>query len=657
MRDYNPPYFEKREHSYAELVSSIDWTERFIEEGVRENDRNWLEDSLTQFLMTDEQMKEDEARERVEEMMESGGTRFKKLVNSAERKGFLEKFQLDEPWHPKAFYDEDFISYPFQHASVIVYRGMRRRFFYKASVQEESARSRKHPTSIFNHQYLRPGSSLQQGDEQEVIWTTPSLQEAKGYGGIVLEIQIPVKWLVFGAKRKEEVSSLQEMHEKFGSPQEFHSYLTENWSSSKTTFKINRELPIHYVRGAWDTDRHDEPEFFPLHSEDEKDLIDVMRDVDGEKIPENPSITKNWKESDEIVKQRKKIERALQQDYKIDKKEMEDLLEKVKAGEEFTYADYLSFFRQLEELSDEIREDLNSIRNKNDFTEKHWIQSTLFSINKVMEKMKKDFEQDYSILEIEDGEKLLEKVSRREKIVESSSKQLEDFESNLMDRREELREIYNEELNRKDRTPENIDLELDTSSIEKILSELHPFKLSDDFTISAQFPSIEWLKEQIKSAEKEEGMIEEEIKVEDKKITKMKEKYEEDEIVDANELREEAERLKKETRQMKEVGSDILRIEKGEIDAKEAFEEVDDKRTKKRFHEELEETEELVNRFNQELERIKKEAAVLNKISAVQSVHSGGSLTRVNVLMDKIEDNLEQIHEEDTDINDLYKNI
>ena len=657
MSKQDNPYFTRREHSYAELVSSIDWTERFIEEGLRENDREWLENGLIRFLIDQQGMKEEQARQKVKEMMDEGGIDFKKTVNTAERKGFLEDFRLNEPWHPKTFYEEEFVSYTFQHASVIVYRGMRRRFFYKASVQNEDERSRKHPTSIFNHQYLRPGSSLQQGDEQEFIWTTPSLDEARGYGSIVLEIQVPVKWLVFGAKRKEEVSNLEEIHERFESPQKFHSYLSENWSRSGTTFKINREIPVHYVRGGWDMERHDNPEFFPLYSEQEKDLIDVMKEVDGEKIPENPSITKNWKDSDEIVKQRKSIERALQHDYKIDEKEMDDLLEKVKAGEEFTYSDYLSFFNQLEELSDKIRDDLNSIRKKDGFTEKHWIQNTLFSINKVMEKMKREFNQDYSISEVEDGEELLEKVSKREKILENHSKEFKKFKSNLMERREHLRKIYNEELNRKDSTPDSIDLKLDTTYLENVLEDLQPFKLSGTFSVSAQFPSIQWLKEQIKSTEKAEETIEEEIKVEDEKITAMRQKYEEDEIVDAEELREEAERLKKEANQMKEVGSAILRIEKGEIDAKEAFEEVDDKRIKNNFHEDVEETRKLVKQFNRELERIKKEAAVLSKISGIQSIHSGGSLTRVSVLMDRVEEDLENIHREDKNINDLIRKI
>ena len=657
MSDNELPYFTRREHSYAELVSAIDWTERFVEEGVKSKNRKWLEKGLTQFLIKEKMIESNEAKERADKIIESGGMRFKKLVKNAEKKGFLEEYRLNEPWHPKTFYEEDFVSYPFQHASVIVYRGMRRKFFYKSNVQEEDERSRKHPTSIFNHQYLRPGSSLQQGDEQDFIWTTASLQEAKGYGSIVLEIQIPVKWLVFGAKRKEEVSSLQRMHEKFGSPKEFHSYLTDNWSSSKTTFKINRELPIHYVRGGWDLDKHDEPKFFPIYSEDEKDLIDVMREVDGDKIPENPSISRNWKESDEIVKQRKNIERALQHKYKIDEKEMEDLLDKVKAGEKFTYSDYLSFFRQLEEVSDQIKDDLESIRNADDSTDKDWIQSTLFSVNKVIEKLKKDFNQEYYVSQVEDGEELLKKVNRREKLLESQEREIKKFESNLKERREELRDIYNEELTRKDKTPNSIDLDLDTGSVEKILEKIHPFKLSKTFSVSAQFPSIEWLKKQIRSAEKEEEIIGDEIKVEDEKINRMREKYEEDELVDGDELREEAERLKEETVRMNEVGSKILKIEKGEINAKEAFEEVDDKRVNKRFHEEVEETRELVKIFNQELERIKKEAAVLNKISSIQSIHPGGSLTRVNVMMSKIEENLDKIYNEENRINQLSKKI
>jgi len=652
MSDNELPYFTRREHSYAELVSAIDWTERFVEEGVKSKNRKWLEKGLTQFLIKEKMIESNEAKERADKIIESGGMRFKKLVKNAEKKGFLEEYRLNEPWHPKTFYEEDFVSYPFQHASVIVYRGMRRKFFYKSNVQEEDERSRKHPTSIFNHQYLRPGSSLQQGDEQDFIWTTASLQEAKGYGSIVLEIQIPVKWLVFGAKRKEEVSSLQRMHEKFGSPKEFHSYLTDNWSSSKTTFKINRELPIHYVRGGWDLDKHDEPKFFPIYSEDEKDLIDVMREVDGDKIPENPSISRNWKESDEIVKQRKNIERALQHKYKIDEKEMEDLLDKVKAGEKFTYSDYLSFFRQLEEVSDQIKDDLESIRNADDSTDKDWIQSTLFSVNKVIEKLKKDFNQEYYVSQVEDGEELLKKVNRREKLLESQEREIKKFESNLKERREELRDIYNEELTRKDKTPNSIDLDLDTGSVEKILektdverSEIDSFEEMASNSTGADI------------TEKEEEIIGDEIKVEDEKINRMREKYEEDELVDGDELREEAERLKEETVRMNEVGSKILKIEKGEINAKEAFEEVDDKRVNKRFHEEVEETRELVKIFNQELERIKKEAAVLNKISSIQSIHPGGSLTRVNVMMSKIEENLDKIYNEENRINQLSKKI
>ena len=661
MSDQDLPYFARREHAYAELVSSIDWTERFIEEGVRENDEGWLKSGVKDFLVSERGLSEEEAGRKVSGLLNEGGVEAKKVVNAAEGEGFLEHFRLNEPWHPKAFYSEDFVSYPFQHTSVVVYRGMRRRFFYKSNVQDEEERSRKHPTSIFNHQYLRPGSSLEEGDEQDYIWTTPSLKEAKEYGGgnpdgVVLEIQIPVKWLVFGAKRKEEVSSLREMHEKFGSPENFHSYLTGNWDSSETTFKISREMPIHYVRGAWDLESYDEPEFLPFYSDDERDLLDAMREVDGDKIPERPSISRNWKDSDEIVKQRKRVERALQHDFKLDSRDLDELLGIVKDGQSFTYSNYIDFFRSLEGTGDELRDTLRDLKQDGGHRKKRRLQKIFFSINKVMENVKRDFGQDYQVSEVSDEEQLLKLISRREEILDEYGQQLEEFSSKLSERREELRDIYNEELVRKDDTPANIDLEMDTRPLEEVLNELHPFKLSEDFSVSADFPSINWLKEKINLVEREEQELDKDIHVEDETIRDMKAKYDRDEVVDPDKLRDAAERLKDESFELKEVGKNILKIEEGEIDAKEAFEGIEDRDVKEKFNEEVQETEELVKRFNQELARIKKEAAILSSISSVQST-SAGALTRTSVMVEDISENLSEIHREDQRINDLVRKI
>lgn len=653
------PYFDRREHAYGELISSIDWTQKLIEEGVRENDREWLVEDISRFLADKNGLKESAAVEKSKNLLSEGGIKFKKLVEEAEENGYLERFRLQEPWHPKSFHEGEFVSYPYQHSSVVVYRGMRRKFFYRADLQDREDRSTKHPTSIFNHQYLRPGSHIT-GDETNYIWTTTSLKEAQSYGSIVLEIQVPSEWLIVGAKDTRVTSNLKEMHQEFGSPESFRKYLLDNWSVASTSFRIGKELPVQYIRGGWDTSRDGKPEFYPLYSEDEKDLIDVMREVDGDKIPAEPAISKDWNHSDGVAKKRREVERALQIDYKPVDTDIYEILDKIRDGKQLRYTELYQVVEGVEQANSKIRERLESYRSDGEHHHKRNIQNLLFATSKVIEYLKGEFGMDYQVKEVENGEELLKIINNREEMLRENSDALEQYKKELEKKRQELEELSSRELTNRGSVSEDIRIKPDMTPIKQIIDPLNGIKLSDGFATasgSSGIPGLEWIAEKLNMAESEQQDLEEEIEIENKEVRDIYQKYQEREKVDPEEMEEATQRLKKEVQEAYELSESIIKAEKGELKLEEALDRGENQEVLEEFKSDVREVEDIVERFDQEVDRINKELAVLEKVSGVQNLPSSSVHIMVRNQLNELDEKMEEASSRRQDVDELKRKI
>lgn len=523
MRGSNYP--SKRPHAYDSYISSVDWIERIISEGVEENSKKWLLTDIASFLNEEYgvpnshpnqpamwkavELMDGYEREIPENVMaaepvvrdKSARERkiiFKKMVEEAHQKGYMENFRLAEPWHPAAFLSGDFVSYPYQHNTAIVYRGITRDNYYlEEQKPEDKGGSMRNPISILNQGYLNPGNSFND-DNEDAVWTTPFLQTAQGYGsrqvdnnsGIVLEIQAPTKWIQCGAHGVRLTHNLEEIQQEFGSPENYRNHV--QGGGVNVSLLLRPKLPIKYVTGVWDLQFFDEPYFIPLQSDNQVDAIDLAHRHQEGKMPKNPRIGEaGFQDETQKFIRMSKIESRLEEDVRALVNLIEGNIENIKhlnLGDEKRYGRE-SEFRGLkvEALLDKI---ISSI-DGDDENRKRTLNYLINNIFEIAEEFgvspEKKVVQVSSFKELHSAVANLLKQSRKlEDITQEINVDLENKEitkDSLEDFNEVLQDLYRIEIDR----------ESVLETIENSSAELRNEILSVEEAIKRDFRLIKWI--------------------------------------------------------------------------------------------------------------------------------------------------------------------
>lgn len=302
------------EHSYLDLVSSIPYEERILEEA----ESNRVFEGLEDFLLTKYSLSEKVAMQKAEDILKGtnkasdyrphiNNNSRKKLIDEALAEGFITDFNLREPWHPQVCMDpEEFTSYPHQHTTAILYTAQEKHLFFsrkgkKDILEEEDFNQFYNPESILDQGFIRPGNrheGEEEGHMKEGVYLATMNHASMGYQNpsesvrnlnlynkrLVFEIQVPTKWLIIDdvARSWTDLSSLEELSRQFGSPEGFRKYFED---SHYTEFKvsINPGIPLKYIRGVWDMEKFSEPKFMPL-----KEYYRHIHAEFPERVPDNP---------------------------------------------------------------------------------------------------------------------------------------------------------------------------------------------------------------------------------------------------------------------------------------------------------------------------------------------------------------------------------
>lgn len=201
------------------------------------------------------------------------------LLVDAVNQGNLKDINLDVPWHPKVFYDEDKITtLPFQHSSAVLYSGRERHNFFDREYGEENVVDGVRPKTI-DHMF-NPDSVFEQGHfkagnrhrdlgkvvKQENIheWGiyTADIHQAESYASpIIAEFEIPSEHIVFTKDdgKNSRFESLEEYFSKHDSPEEARvdSGFIMKVTSNREKQPWNPHIDLEDVNGVWD------PEYFP----------------------------------------------------------------------------------------------------------------------------------------------------------------------------------------------------------------------------------------------------------------------------------------------------------------------------------------------------------------------------------------------------------
>jgi len=328
--------------TWESYLSSIDWTEKIINKGMEQNSKNWLLTEVAEYISDEYNIPTspnnlamtkaielmdgvDPGNEKVRQnppVVADKSERerklvFKQTVAEAQRKGYLENFRLQEPWHPRLFMKGEINTYPYQHNSMITFRGVSRDHFYLGGDNPEgkgSNATKRHPKSVLNLGYWNPGNSFNK-DNDDAVWTTFK-QTAKTYAnkivdgkrGVLLKMQVPTRWIQCGAHKSwggTVVNNLEEIQEEFGSPESYRKHIKNN-KNEQCAWLVRPQVPLEYIIDVWDLELFDsiDPGYaLPLQSQGSIDAIDLMHFYQEKKIPGDPEFgdAENHRENIQVM--------------------------------------------------------------------------------------------------------------------------------------------------------------------------------------------------------------------------------------------------------------------------------------------------------------------------------------------------------------------
>jgi hypothetical protein len=306
-------------------LSSVDWADKIIDEGTEQNNKNWLLTEISNYLSDKYripntppnklamwkaiELMEGYKRDIPEKVVQMDPTVnnksdqkrktfFKKIVLKAEKEGYLQNFELSEPWIPKLFVEGELNTYPYQHTTMISYRGVSRDHFYLGGDDPEGKgnnASKRHPESVLNLGHWNPGNTFNENND-DAVWTTFKDMAKNTYAkkgerlGVLLEIQAPTQWVQCNAHDRREVNNLKEIQEEFGSPENYREHI-QNTGDEESAWLIRPKVPLRFIRRAWDLEICKilgEEVALPIASKNEIDLIDLMHIHQDKKIPSKP---------------------------------------------------------------------------------------------------------------------------------------------------------------------------------------------------------------------------------------------------------------------------------------------------------------------------------------------------------------------------------
>jgi len=216
------------------------------------------------------------------------------VVEDALDEGVLSDLRLDEAWHPHNFLsDEEAATYPYQHPTTVLYTGQNKRLFFskpgkidvKKYKQENGYGDYKeftNPESIFDQGYVARSDTDKTTSINDAVFFTFDYRHAAvdRYGGssfqdlyeasVVFEVEVPSSWITICKNptgNSERFRDLNELHEKYGSPEEFRKRVVkgDTETEEKIQFELeNSGLPLNMITGVWDLERSDDPIFYTL---------------------------------------------------------------------------------------------------------------------------------------------------------------------------------------------------------------------------------------------------------------------------------------------------------------------------------------------------------------------------------------------------------
>jgi hypothetical protein len=330
-------------------LSSVDWAERIIAQGVEQNSKNWLLNDVALYLEDEYNIPQvngwnsvkarelmdgktpDNPKLKDQAPMVAGKSErerklvFKQIVKEAHEKGYLENFQLSEPWHPRLFMEGEMNTYPYQHNTMITFRGVSRDHFYLGGDDPEGKgrdASKRHSESVLNLGHWNPGNSFN-SDNEDAVWTTfkdtaeeYASRKNDGKRGVLLKMQVPTKWVQCGAHGVREVNNMREIQSEFGSPEAYRQHV-RNESDERCAWLVRPKVPLHFIKKIWDLEifNTSKPGYaLPLQSENRIDGIDLMHFFQKKKLPDQPNFgdADNHKESWQIVSMKRIISDAME---------------------------------------------------------------------------------------------------------------------------------------------------------------------------------------------------------------------------------------------------------------------------------------------------------------------------------------------------------
>ncbi len=249
------------------------------------------------------------------------------IVEEAISKGYFRSFKLEEPWHPEIFLDpEEPTTHPFQHSSIVAYRGTNRKVFFNQENSPEEGETR-HPESILNTGYINPG--IRKGSGQT---------DAHGKGGVwmgflrvatrwaekerdreigdpvIFELQIPTTAdlkLVISEDGTKEYSNLRALSRDYR-PEDLRELAVASIEQGeqsggsyrgKINFRYDGKVPLKWIRRVWDNEFFRKEENFVSF----ETYIEELKSSMPEKIPGSAkSVSAPEEEAREEIKEIKK---------------------------------------------------------------------------------------------------------------------------------------------------------------------------------------------------------------------------------------------------------------------------------------------------------------------------------------------------------------
>lgn len=361
-RDFGafPYQGSSQEHDYGEIISSLEFEEKIFEEINKEN----LERGLVKFFLEQNSsggwsrkkariMAQSIVEGRIEKTPLSKEDAKKAVKNSIE-KGYIWKFKLEEPWHPKIFFDRDRLTtFPFQHKFMIAYTGKPKHIFFHREGKKylekcvefihKNVGGLNNPDSILTQGRIRggsPHSKASKGNSDErfdkAIYLS-YLREANSYphelhansrcshpykGDLTIEVEVPTNFVTQFSMDEHRWETSEALMEDFGSPEQYRKHIKKVWrETDKMDFKVAIKeyqsdgeafLPLKYITGVWDREEYPHtPHFLPLEK-----YANLIKQEHPDRVP-NLKDTKSHVNQSEIES---KIKQKARQELEFSRK-------------------------------------------------------------------------------------------------------------------------------------------------------------------------------------------------------------------------------------------------------------------------------------------------------------------------------------------------